>query len=102
MLPTTRPVANQFPTRRMLEAVLWILKTGVEWDMLPQSYPNYKTVHRRFQTSCSNEVPCDGPADVANEFRDKGARERHPSFFESLLERYVSLRTRVKSTAATS
>ena len=24
--------------------------------MLPQSYPNYKTVHRRFQTWCSNEV----------------------------------------------
>ncbi|MCA6111293.1 hypothetical protein [Bradyrhizobium cenepequi] len=24
--------------------------------MLPQSYPNYKTVHRRFQNWCHNEV----------------------------------------------
>jgi transposase len=24
--------------------------------MLPQSYPNYKTVHRRFQTWCRDEV----------------------------------------------
>jgi transposase len=34
----------------VLEAVLWILNTGAQWHMLPQSYPNYKTVHRRFQT----------------------------------------------------
>jgi len=24
--------------------------------MLPQSYPNYKTVHRRFQSWCHSEV----------------------------------------------
>ena len=36
-------------SRRILEAVLWILNTGAQWHMLPQSYPNYKTVHRRFQ-----------------------------------------------------
>ena len=33
----------------VLDAVLWILNTGAQWHMLPQSYPNYKTVHRRFQ-----------------------------------------------------
>ena len=36
-------------SRRILEAILWILNTGEQWHMLPQSYPNYKTVHRRFQ-----------------------------------------------------
>ena len=41
------------PTRWVLEAVLWIL-TGAQW-MLPQCYPNYKTVHRRFQTWCRHE-----------------------------------------------
>src|SRR5215472_7383717 len=40
--------------RHVLEAVLWILNTGAQWQMLPQSYPNYKTVHRRFQTWCRN------------------------------------------------
>ena len=37
---------KQIPTRRVLEAVLWILNTGAQWHMLPQSYPNYKTVHQ--------------------------------------------------------
>jgi len=27
----------------VLETVLWILNTGAEWHVLPQSYPNYKT-----------------------------------------------------------
>ena len=42
------------PTRLVLEPLLWILNTGAQWHMLPQCYPNYKTVHRRFQTLCRN------------------------------------------------
>jgi hypothetical protein len=45
-----RPGRRPIPTRYVLEAVLGILNTGAQWHMLPQSYPNYKTVHRRFQT----------------------------------------------------
>jgi transposase len=48
-----RPGRKPIPTRCVLEAVLWILNTGAQWHMLPQSYPNYKTVHRRFQTWCA-------------------------------------------------
>ena len=47
--------------------------TGAQWHMLPQSYPNYKTVHRRFQTWCCNEILRRVLTDVANELRDKGA-----------------------------
>ena len=49
-VPDGRPGRKPIPTRRVLEAVLWILNTGAQWHMLPQSYPNYKTMHRRFQT----------------------------------------------------
>ena len=51
------PGRKPIPTRRVLEAVLWILNTGAQWHMLPQSYPNYKTVHRRFQTWCMKPNP---------------------------------------------
>ena len=50
--PDDRPGRKPIPARKVLEAVLWILNTGAQWHMLPQSYPNYKTVHRRFQQWC--------------------------------------------------
>jgi hypothetical protein len=39
----------------------------------PQSYPNYKTVHRRFQAWCCDEILRRLLTDVANELRDRGA-----------------------------
>ena len=39
--------------------------------VLPQSYPNYKTVHRRFQTWCRDEVLRRVLMDVANELRER-------------------------------
>jgi transposase len=50
--------------------------------MLPQSYPNYKTVHRRFQTKCSNEI-LRRVLTVANEFRDTGVLGEEESFIDA-------------------
>ena len=35
--------------RDILNAILWILRTGAPWKDLPQRYPPYQTCHRRFQ-----------------------------------------------------
>ena len=43
-IPESRPGRKPIPARSVLEAVLWILNTGAQWHMLPQCYPNYKTV----------------------------------------------------------
>ncbi len=67
----------------LLEAVLWILNTGAQWHMLPQSYSNYKTVHRRFQTWCRDEVLRRVLTDVANEFRDRGALNEEECFIDA-------------------
>ena len=48
-----------------------------------QSYPNYKTVHRRFQTWCSNEVLRRVLTDVANELRDRGVLDEEESFIDA-------------------
>ena len=37
------------PAREVLDAVLWVLHSGAPWHFLPQCFPNYKTVHRRYQ-----------------------------------------------------
>lgn len=36
--------------RKILEGILWILKTGCRWKDLPKDYPPYQTCHRRFQS----------------------------------------------------
>src|SRR4029450_1449609 len=78
-----RPGRKPIPTRCVLEAVLWILNTGAQWHMLPQSYPNYKTVHRRFQTWCRDEVLRRVLTDVANELRDSGALNEEECFIDA-------------------
>jgi transposase len=40
--------------------------------MLPQCYPNYKTVHRRFQQWFRDEVLRAALTDIANTLRDGG------------------------------
>jgi hypothetical protein len=59
------------------------LNTGAQWHMLPQSYPNYKTVHRRFQSWCHSEVLRQVLTDVANELRDKGVLDEEESFIDA-------------------
>jgi hypothetical protein len=49
----------------------------------PQSYPNYKTVHRRFQAWCCDEILRRLLTDVANELRDRGALDE-----EEMLHRH--------------
>src|SRR5213075_1503598 len=51
--------------------------------LLPQSYPNYKSVHRRFQTWCRDEVLRRVLMDVANELRDKGALDEAECFIDA-------------------
>ena len=82
-IPDGRPGRKPIATRHVLEAVLWILNTGAQWHMLPQSYPNYKTVHRRFQTWCRNEILRRVLTDVANELRDKGALDEEECFIDA-------------------
>jgi transposase len=35
--------------RAVLNGILWIMRTGAQWDELPKKYPPYQTCHRRFQ-----------------------------------------------------
>ncbi|HZP94466.1 MAG TPA: transposase [Burkholderiales bacterium] len=68
-IPEGRAGRKPVPARKVLEAVLWILNTGAQWHMLPQCYPNYKTVHRRFQCWCAREVLREILRQLANSLR---------------------------------
>lgn len=81
--PGDRPGRKPVPARKILDAVLWILNTGAQWHMLPQYYPNYKTVHRRFQHWCREEVLRTVLTDLANTLRDAGTMDESESFIDA-------------------
>ena len=39
---------NARDTRQFINGVFWILHTGVTWRDVPETYGNWKNVHRRF------------------------------------------------------
>lgn len=78
-----RPGRKPVPARQVLEAVLWILNTGAQWHMLPQCYPNYKTVHRRFQQWCRNDVLRQVLCQLANELREAGVIDESECFIDA-------------------
>src|SRR3954464_8795289 len=78
-----RPGRKPVPTRQVLEAVLWILNTDAQWHVLPQCYPNYKTVHRRFQTWYRSEVLRAILMDIANELRERGVLDEEERFIDA-------------------
>src|SRR5262245_10710977 len=82
-IPDGRPGRKPIPTRQGVEAVLWSLNTGAQWHMLPQCYPNYKTVHRRFQTRCRSEVLRGILMDIANELRERGVLDEEECFIDA-------------------
>jgi transposase len=82
-IPESRPGRKPVPARDVLEAVLWILNTGAQWHMLPQCYPNYKTVHRRFQQWCEREVLREILTQLANTLREEGELDERESFIDA-------------------
>ena len=82
-IPEGRPGRKPVPARAVLEAVLWILNTGAQWHMLPQCYPNYKTVHRRFQQWCEGEVLREILTQLANTLREEGEIDERESFIDA-------------------
>ena len=78
-----RPGRKPIPAREVLDAVLWILNTGAQWHMLPQCYPNYKTVHRRFQQWCQQHVLREVLIDLANALREEGVIDERESFIDA-------------------
>jgi transposase len=82
-IPEGRPGRKPVPAREVLNAVLWILNTGAQWSMLPQCYPNYKTVHRRFQHWCEREVLREILTQLANTLRDEGAIDERESYIDA-------------------
>src|SRR5215469_5554369 len=61
ILPKEKPLRTVgsrriVPYRKVLDGILFVLRTGCQWKMLPKEYGSGSTCHRRFQQWTTSKV----------------------------------------------
>lgn len=74
-----RPWADK---RRVLEGMLWVVKTGARWRDLPKEYPPYQTCHRRFQQWVDTGVFDKVIEELARDLQDRGGIDLSECFID--------------------
>jgi transposase len=69
--------------KRVIEGILWILKTGARWCDLPKEYPSYQTCHRRFQEWRREGVIRDILEDLVRHLQKKGKINLAETFIDA-------------------
>lgn len=49
---TTRVGRPEFDNKKTLEAIIFVLRTGIQWNMLPEQHGNAKTIHGKLMKWC--------------------------------------------------
>ena len=68
--------------RRMLNGVLWVLRTGAPWQDLPSRYGAYQSCHRRFQQWVRSGVMRGVLEALAEDLRLRGGFHLHEAFID--------------------
>jgi transposase len=68
--------------RDVVNAILWVLRTGAPWADLPGRYPPYQTVHRRFQKWEREGVLDRILEHLAEDLRDRGKLDLTEAFID--------------------
>lgn len=68
--------------RPIFDGVLWILKTGAQWNELPKKYGAYQTVHRRYQEWIEHGVIETALRRIAEDMEERGKLSLQECFID--------------------
>lgn len=68
--------------RKILDGILWVMRTGAPWHDLPDKYPPYQTCHRRFQHWRSAGVFKSIIESLARDLKDRGDLDLSECFID--------------------
>jgi transposase len=70
------------PSKAIFEGVLWILRTGAQWNELPRKYGAYQTVHRRYQEWIEHGVLEIALRRIAEDMEERGKLSLNECFID--------------------
>jgi transposase len=80
--PTPKGGRPWVDAREVLNAVLWVLRTGAPWADIPRRFPAYQTCHRRYQQWVREGVLTRILRALAEDLRDRGKLDLTEAFID--------------------
>ena len=68
--------------RKILDAILWVMRTGAPWHDMPEKYPPYQTCHRRFQEWVHTGVFKNILKSLAKDLKERGDLDLSECFID--------------------
>src|SRR5512143_4070911 len=81
LLPSQKPLGTPgrpiVPFRKVLDGILYVLRTGVQWKAVPAVFGSGSTCHRRFQEWAAHGIGWDWQSADSATVPSPPRRERH-------------------------
>jgi len=78
--PDPRGAVSRYTKRSIVNAIFYIIRTGVQWRMLPKDFPKWQAVYNHFSRLRERGVWDQVLIDLTKKYRFESGRNAHPSY----------------------